>query len=87
MTLIVPGGPETEPIYDAFITVAKQMLHTAQQATADYLANNYPGAETVNQEIKERAYLRTVLVNGRQMTLRYDFRSKLVTWIDEKKAG
>lgn len=85
--IYVPGTPETEPIYQTFITVALQIVKKAQEAT-DELLKDYPGAETVKQEIlPDGSYHRVVVISGQRKSLMYDFRSKEVAWVKDQKAG
>lgn len=78
--IVIPYGSKAgQEAFSIFYRIA-QRLHAEAEAEADrYIAEAYPGSDTLRKEHANGGYQRTIHTpDGGEVTVRYDYRTKTI---------
>lgn len=79
-SIVIPYGSKAgQEAFSIFYKIA-QRLHAEAEAEADrYIAEAYPGSETLRTEHANGGYQRRIHTpDGEEITVRYDYRTKTI---------
>ena len=77
--LIVPHDtPVGRRVYEKFKRFAAHMCEVGEEATKDFMLANFPTAQTIRKEYKDRQYRRVIEAVDGEHVMAYDFTTKTV---------
>lgn len=80
------GHPAGERAFEILQRIAERLWEQAQDATADFVNENFKNAKTTREWVENEEYCREIKANRHTYIVSYGFRTKAVTTITAKEA-